>query len=169
MPPLPPIFVPGMGLMPVPQALELLAPPLAPEEGIYLNQLLELTAALTGLSQSDLDNPPPSRVIELLTSPTAQLTELRLALTAVASGQTPAEAAQRPANQEVSANAIHQLSELARLTHQPDVTLHSSQVISEISTTVLDQLAAGQAKRAGVPIATLFPLLPRMKQMLARQ
>ena len=49
MPPLPPILVPGVGLLAVPQALDLLAPPLAPEEGIYLNSLMELTAALTGV------------------------------------------------------------------------------------------------------------------------
>jgi len=50
-PPLPPVLVPGLGLLPAPRALDLLAPPLAPEEAVYLNQLLELTAALTGLSQ----------------------------------------------------------------------------------------------------------------------
>lgn len=86
MPPLPPILVPGLGLMPVPKALDLLAPPLNPEEGIYLNSLTELTAALTGLSQSDLDNPPPSRVVQLISSPTDQLRELSQALSAIASG-----------------------------------------------------------------------------------
>lgn len=47
-PPLPPVLVPGRGLMPVPQALDLLAPPLSGEEAVFLNSLLELTAALTG-------------------------------------------------------------------------------------------------------------------------
>jgi hypothetical protein len=48
MPPLPPLLVPGLGFMPVPEALDLLAPPLAPEEGVFLNSLTELTASLTG-------------------------------------------------------------------------------------------------------------------------
>ena len=85
-PPLPPILVPGLGLLPALKALDLLAPQLTPEEAVYLNQLLELTAALTGLSQSDLDNPPPARIIQLITSPTEQLRELQSALSAVASG-----------------------------------------------------------------------------------
>ena len=41
---------------------------------------------LIGLSQSDLDNPPLERVLQLLSSPTEQLTELSAALAAVASG-----------------------------------------------------------------------------------
>ena len=86
-PPLPPILVPGLGLLPALKALDLLAPQLTPEEAVYLNQLLELTAALTGLTQSDLDNPPPTRIIQLITSPTEQLRELQSALSAVASGE----------------------------------------------------------------------------------
>ena len=43
------------------------------------------------------------------------------------------------------------------------------QVVSEIATTVLDQLAEGQALRAGVPLLTLFPMLPRARQMLHRR
>ena len=117
MPPLPPILVPGLGLMPVPKALDLLAPPLSPEEGIYLNSLTELTAALTGLDQSDLDNPPPSRVVQLLSSPTDQLRELSGALAAVASGggSTPSgtsgtsdeDKTKRVANREVWSTSIY--------------------------------------------------------------
>lgn len=42
--PSPPVFVPGVGLLPLPQAVDLLAPPLSDQEVVYLNSLLELAA-----------------------------------------------------------------------------------------------------------------------------
>lgn len=55
------------------EALDLLAPALAPQEAVYLNSLLELTSGLTGLELSDLEDPPPQRVLQLLSSPTEQV------------------------------------------------------------------------------------------------
>ena len=134
MPPLPPILVPGLGLMPFPKALDLLAPPLTPEEGIYLNSLTELTAALTGLDQSDLDNPPPSRVVQLLSSPTDQLRELSGALAAVASGGgstssgtsgTPDEGNTiRVANREVSLTSMDPI-----MAYDPYITLTNKSLV----------------------------------------
>lgn len=52
-------------------------------------------APLSGLDQSDLDNPSPQRVVQLLSSPTEQLRELTGALEAVATGR--GSGAQKPA------------------------------------------------------------------------
>jgi hypothetical protein len=43
-PPPPPVFLPGLGLMSLPEAVELLAPPLTDQEVIYYQSLLELVA-----------------------------------------------------------------------------------------------------------------------------
>lgn len=53
------------------------------------------TRPLSGLDQSDLDNPSPQRVVQLLSSPTEQLRELTGALEAVATGR--GSGAQKPA------------------------------------------------------------------------
>jgi hypothetical protein len=48
--PAPPLLlpVPGRGLLPAAEALEALAPPLAPGEQVYLQQLTELAASVLG-------------------------------------------------------------------------------------------------------------------------
>jgi hypothetical protein len=47
-PPPPPVFLPGLGLMSLPEAVELLAPPLTDQEVIYYQSLLELVAGGSG-------------------------------------------------------------------------------------------------------------------------
>lgn len=43
-----PIFIPGMGLQPVQQLVQKLAPPLIQNEEVYLQSLLEVAAGLLG-------------------------------------------------------------------------------------------------------------------------
>ena len=46
--PSPPLFVPGLGLQPVEQLLQKLAPPLSQTEEVYLQSLLEVVSGLLG-------------------------------------------------------------------------------------------------------------------------
>ncbi|GAX80969.1 hypothetical protein CEUSTIGMA_g8404.t1 [Chlamydomonas eustigma] len=169
-PPLPPLLVPGLGFMPVPEALDLLAPPLAPEEGVFLNSLTELSASLTGLSLSDFEDPEPQRVIQLLR-------ELSSALAAVAAGPTitpsSSSSSSSSASRDVGGADIMNFDNVGKPGNGHGVSNRGSnrdyavngnrEVFKELSLMVLEQLAEVQAKRAGVPMSTLFPLMPQLQ------
>ncbi|KAG2445070.1 hypothetical protein HYH02_008937 [Chlamydomonas schloesseri] len=76
MPPPPPVWVPGKGLLPVGQAVELLAPPLEPSEQVYLQQLTELAASVLGVEPSALEDPSLNSLLQLASSPSDQVREL---------------------------------------------------------------------------------------------
>lgn len=50
--PSPPVFVPGLGLQPIEQVLQKLAPPLSQAEEVYLQSLLEVASGLLGTTPS---------------------------------------------------------------------------------------------------------------------
>eukprot|EP00798_Chlamydomonas_sp_ICE-L_P020473 gene20473-27261_t len=84
LPALPPVFVPGLGLLPMADIIEKLAPALSQAEQIYLNSLVQLTASLTGTDAKELEDPTADEVLRLLFNPTEQINELRQALSTVA-------------------------------------------------------------------------------------
>jgi hypothetical protein len=119
-PPAPPVFLPGVGLLPAEQFLERMAPPLSQSEQIDLVALVELAAGLLGVQPGDLETPSLQRLLGLLTNPSEQLRELADALQAVSDSRMNAAAARG------------------------------------VALEVVEQLAAKQAERAGVPVDTLF-------------
>ena len=84
LPPAPPLFVPGRGLVPLDAAVDMLAPPLDAQEGVYLQSLLELAAGVLGVPAAQLDAPDASMLFNLLARPGDQARELAEALQAVA-------------------------------------------------------------------------------------
>ncbi|KAL3161747.1 hypothetical protein ABBQ38_008842 [Trebouxia sp. C0009 RCD-2024] len=102
--PSPPVYVPGLGLQPVELMLQKLAPRLSQTEEVYLQSLLEVTSGLLGLKPADLESPNPVSALQFLINPSAQIQELRQALTAL-SGQT----ANSQVLQEMIEEAVSQL------------------------------------------------------------
>ncbi|KAG2430848.1 hypothetical protein HXX76_009822 [Chlamydomonas incerta] len=86
LPPPPPVWVPGKGLVPLSQAVELLAPPLEPGEQVYLQQLTELAASVLGVDAAALEEPSLNSVLQLASSPSDQVRELANVLGNVAGG-----------------------------------------------------------------------------------
>jgi hypothetical protein len=80
MPPKPPVFVPGKGFVEPDALIELLAPALDAQEGIYLQSLTELTEALLGVDKGELEAPSWATASRLLLSPSEQARELQRAL-----------------------------------------------------------------------------------------
>lgn len=87
-PPPPPVFVPGRGFMGPQEAIDLLAPPLDQSEQVYLQQLTDLTASVLGVNPSDLEDPTPQSVLQLLTNPSDQVRELASVLSSVGGSST---------------------------------------------------------------------------------
>ncbi len=86
-PPQPPVFVPGKGFMAAEDLVNMLAPALDQQEGIYLASLTELATGLLGLDKADLEDPSWSTVNRLLLSPTEQARELQQALGSIAGSE----------------------------------------------------------------------------------
>ncbi|KIY97909.1 hypothetical protein MNEG_10055, partial [Monoraphidium neglectum] len=84
LPPAPPVFVPGLGLIGLQAAVDLLAPPLDAEEGVYLQSLIELAGGVLGVPAAQLDAPDASLLFGLFANPGDQTRELAAALQAVA-------------------------------------------------------------------------------------
>jgi hypothetical protein len=93
LPPPPPVPVPGLGLVPLDAAVDLLAPSLDAQEGVYLQSLLELAAGVLGIPAAQLDAPDFGTLFGLFANPGAPARELAAALQSVAGGDGGAAAA----------------------------------------------------------------------------
>jgi hypothetical protein len=133
LPPPPPVFLPGRGLVPLGEAVDMLAPPLDAEEGVYLQSLVELAAGVLGVPAAQLDAPDLSILFGLITRPGAQARELAAALAAAASPAAPGGGGGAGGGGGGAAAAA-------------------------VAADVADAVAATLAARAGVPLDTLFPL-----------
>jgi len=98
-PPPPPLFVPGLGLVPPRDLVEKLLPPLSPEDQVYLESLIGLAATVLGVAPADLDSPGLDRTLAVLLNPTQQQREVQDVLARLAAGEDGAEVAQDIAEQ----------------------------------------------------------------------
>ncbi|KAG2496070.1 hypothetical protein HYH03_005989 [Edaphochlamys debaryana] len=108
-PPPPPLWLPGRGLLPLAEALDLLAPPLSTEEQVYLQQLTDLAASVLGVEASALESPSPQQLLGLLSSPSDQVREVANTLVGLAGNagnvQVATEVAVEVADQLVATQA----------------------------------------------------------------
>lgn len=72
-PPPPPLYIPGVGFKPLQEGVDLLAPPLNMQEGVYLQSLLELAAGVLGVPPAELEAPNPGMLLQLLRNPGDQV------------------------------------------------------------------------------------------------
>ncbi|GLI63329.1 hypothetical protein VaNZ11_006246 [Volvox africanus] len=147
-PPPPPLYVPGRGLVPVQQVVDLLAPPLDPGEQVYLQQLTELAASVLGVEPAFLESPSLQSILQLASSPPDQVRELAAVLSNVASGSSGGSSSSMVGSS------------------RPNGSSSRMQVATEVAVDVVDQLAAQQASRAGVPRDTLFPFWPPVRNSI---
>ncbi|KAK9828554.1 hypothetical protein WJX72_000728 [[Myrmecia] bisecta] len=90
-PPLPPMFVPGRGLMKVEDVVQLLAPALSQQEEIYLQSLTEVVESLLGLDKAALSEPSLASMFAVLLNPSAQVQELQQALRTLSGSRASAQ------------------------------------------------------------------------------
>ncbi|GIL78183.1 hypothetical protein Vretifemale_7622 [Volvox reticuliferus] len=150
-PPPPPLYLPGRGLVPMQQAVDLLAPPLEQGEQVYLQQLTELAASVLGVEPALLESPSLQSILQLASSPPDQVRELATVLSNVASS---------------SSSSIGSSSSGIAGSSSTNSSSSRMQVATEVALDIVDQLAAQQASRVGVPSDTLFPFWPPVRNSL---
>lgn len=92
-PPPPPLYIPGVGFRGLQEGVDLLAPPLSMQEGVYLQSLLELAAGVLGVPVAELESPDPRLLVTLLRNPGEQAREMQQAIVAVAGDRAAAAVA----------------------------------------------------------------------------
>eukprot|EP00775_Hariotina_reticulata_P011760 gene11760-11906_t len=127
-PPPPPVFLPGLGVMPLTEAVDLLTPALSDQEVIYYQSLLELAAGILDVPPAQLESPGLDTLMRLITQPGEQARELQAALVNVSSGS---DAATATAAADVAVQVVDQeeLGISAALQGPPIATLHKRQLL----------------------------------------
>lgn len=87
-PPLPPVLVPGRGLMPVQEFVDLFFPRLTDEQEVLLDTQLELLGAILGASPEEFGKFDLQTIPQLFLNPTQQIQELQRTAAKVAASST---------------------------------------------------------------------------------